>query len=320
MIRTAFLFVLAAGFGAAGSVAQDEPPRFMFAPDLDKEVYYRQPDHRLLRGRLAITGVFIPDRYNPLVMPPLRGDEWYVGVNDPNRNPRLRPRDQTEEVYEFRAGALIRGMLRYPGVFIPIPGERVIWVDDYEPGGRTPRIYNIPGAIVRVPPGKTRKRFPGVPDYLPQSDWTRDGLVPDFKSVPKSTHTFQADRDRIIGLFREKTVYAGRLMSGGDFVPLPDIRPVPYRRQPTAVVRLADGKEATIPVINHVGDEEADEHVYEVRGWVLLSGRLTSDGRFTAWENTPTVNWSDYFESRLHAKPGSRIYNLPGTIVPIDGP
>ena len=281
MRRPLLLLVLAAGFGA-GSVAQDEPPRWSFVPDVDKEVRFRQPDHQVLRGRLNNTGAFVPDRYNPVVLPsPVQ--HWMVAANDPNDNPKQPPHLQSEEVYEYRSGALIRGRLRYPGAFVPIPGDRVLWIDDYSPGAMIPRIYNLPGSFARVAPGQERKLFPGTPGNLPLGEWSREGLIPERK-----THTFRPDPDRVIGLFRNTTVYAGWLMPGGDFVPLPDIRPVPYLNQPTAIVKRADGTEATIPVVNHPATPE--EQVYEIRGWVLLSGRLSRNGQFTPWENMPTVN------------------------------
>jgi hypothetical protein len=52
----------------------------------------------------------------------------------------------TEEVYEFRSGRLIKGTLHKTGNFVPELGSKILDFKDYDPRGRR-RIYNLPGVL-----------------------------------------------------------------------------------------------------------------------------------------------------------------------------
>lgn len=58
-------------------------------------------------------------------------------------------RNDTEEVYEFRSGRLIKGTLQKTGNFVPELGSRILDFKDYDPLSKR-RIYNLPGVLRRV--------------------------------------------------------------------------------------------------------------------------------------------------------------------------
>jgi len=106
-------------------------------------------------GHLSAEGEFVPD-YGLPVFPNVK-----VGSADDLRD-LLRdgtqrsmyftlPKDgkDTEDVYEFRSGRLIKGTLQKTGNFVPELGSKIMDFKDYDPLGRR-RIYNLPGVLRRV--------------------------------------------------------------------------------------------------------------------------------------------------------------------------
>jgi hypothetical protein len=60
-------------------------------------------------------------------------------------------------VYEFRAGRLVKGVLRQDGHFVPDVGSKVIRFDDYKYDPGAVPIWNLPGRFQPKVPAKTSK-------------------------------------------------------------------------------------------------------------------------------------------------------------------
>ena len=102
-----------------------------FVPDPDLPVVSRAG----ILGSVAFDPFGVPCYYT-VPRPP-----WLIG-------PKVEGQKATdpEEVYEFRSGRLIKGMLQESGNFIPELGSKIIDFKDYVPN-RQPRIYNLPGVL-----------------------------------------------------------------------------------------------------------------------------------------------------------------------------
>jgi hypothetical protein len=134
-----------------------QPPGWLLVPF--REAYPNAPEKQnpwfarviggvMELGHLSDEGEFIPD-YGLPVFP-------YVQVKQPDllRDGSGRtmyytlPKDgkESEEVYEYRSGRLIKGTLQKTGNFVPELGSKVLDFKDYDPHGRR-RIYNLPGVL-----------------------------------------------------------------------------------------------------------------------------------------------------------------------------
>lgn len=109
-------------------------------------------------GHLNDQGDFVPD-YGLPVFP-------YVDVKEPNvlrdgsgrtiyytlpggGTQDLWKNKDSEEVYEYRSGRLIKGTLQKTGNFVPELGSKVLDFKDYNPNERR-RIYNLPGVLRKI--------------------------------------------------------------------------------------------------------------------------------------------------------------------------
>ena len=281
-----------------------------FQPDHKVDVAWRLPSSGVTGGRLNVAGTFVPN--------PLGGDSSMTfarevmspsAINDPQENIKIVPYHQEERVYEFRSGSLVLGILRFPGTFLPTVGKPVIWIDDYKPtkdGKPAPRIYNLPGKMVKVPAGRQPKQYQEPPRYEAGSDWERDGKV---HPQPENTREYKEDLTRRVGLLRGKVVFIGRLDAKGEFTPDLEVKPVAYTKEPTVVIDLPGGKNERVPVINH--PVVPYDTVYEYKSNWLLHGTLREGGAFVPTEGG--VRLVSFFFSA--PDDGTRIYNLPGEIV-----
>jgi hypothetical protein len=114
-------------------------------------------------GQLDERGEFIPDYGLPIVSRDgikglMRNDPWsgprFYTLPQP---PYLRwpsrkgeTQDDPEDVYDYRFGRLIKGMLHKTGNFVPELGSMVIDFKDHDPLRDRRRIYNLPGVLRRV--------------------------------------------------------------------------------------------------------------------------------------------------------------------------
>jgi hypothetical protein len=99
-------------------------------------------------GHLNDEGEFVPD-YGLPVFPYIRVKQPDVLQDGSGRTIYYTlPKDgkDTEEVYEYRSGRLIRGTLHMSGNFVPELGSTVLDFKDYDPLGDR-RIYNLPGVL-----------------------------------------------------------------------------------------------------------------------------------------------------------------------------
>ena len=113
------------------------PTEYEFVPDTD-------PLFRLSRigyfaiGKLDEAGNFIPD--------PRWADVTHAGSGIPFTQLLNGP---PGPAYEYRSGRLIPGELDKKGNFIPEIGGKIIPLEDYRPGPKAIRIYNLPGRFVK---------------------------------------------------------------------------------------------------------------------------------------------------------------------------
>ncbi|HZU34599.1 MAG TPA: hypothetical protein VFA18_01750 [Gemmataceae bacterium] len=118
-------------------------------------------------GHLDARGDFIPD--------PKR---LWTPLPEPGQGLRFRwlnvPQMPNETVYEFRCGILILGVLDKRGNFVPRTGSEPIDLNDYRPGNGAPRIYNLPGRLVKIGKGKGAIRHPS-------SGWLVRYCTPSFR-------------------------------------------------------------------------------------------------------------------------------------------
>jgi hypothetical protein len=115
-------------------------------------------------GHLSDEGEFVPD-YGLPVFPFVRVKQPDV-LQDASRRtmyytlpqpPHLRwpsrrgeTEDDPEDVYEYRSGRLIKGMLHKTGNFVPELGSTVLDFKEYDPIRDRRRVYNLPGVMRRV--------------------------------------------------------------------------------------------------------------------------------------------------------------------------
>jgi hypothetical protein len=100
-------------------------------------------------GNLDDAGDFIPDwglPPFPFVRPKLTQRHWFSGEPQPNYY-NLPREGHEEQVYEYRSGRLLKGVLLKSGTFVPELGSKVLDLKDYEPEWNARRIYNLPGHL-----------------------------------------------------------------------------------------------------------------------------------------------------------------------------
>lgn len=108
-------------------------------------------------GHLSDQGDFVPDPDLPMVtragvLGRLRSDRFAVPRYYTLPIPQ-RAEDTTEDVYEYRAGRLIKGQLQLTGNFVPELGSKVLDFKEYNPNWDR-RIYNLPGVLRKIPEQK----------------------------------------------------------------------------------------------------------------------------------------------------------------------
>lgn len=105
-------------------------------------------------GHLSDEGEFMPD-YGLPVFPYVKSKDWAI-LNDHFQDGTQRsmyytlPKDgkDSEDVYEYRSGRLIKGTLHKTGNFVPEIGSKVLDFKDYDPSlAKGNRIYNLPGVL-----------------------------------------------------------------------------------------------------------------------------------------------------------------------------
>jgi hypothetical protein len=89
-------------------------------------------------GHLDKEGNFIPDPQYCNIPPPLSS----IPPNRPLNAPY-------GPAFEYRSGRLIPGELDKRGNFVPEVGGKIISLEDYRPGPKAMRIYNLPGRFVK---------------------------------------------------------------------------------------------------------------------------------------------------------------------------
>ncbi len=103
-------------------------------------------------GHLSNQGEFVPDYGLPALpfVKPKGGDDLQDLFRDGTQRSMYYtlPRDgkDTEEVYEYRSGRLIKGTLQKTGNFVPELGSKVLDFKDFNPLASW-RIYNLPGVL-----------------------------------------------------------------------------------------------------------------------------------------------------------------------------
>jgi hypothetical protein len=113
------------------------PTEYEFVPDT-------RPWFRLSRGgrtdigKLDEAGNFIPDPHWCNVPGIASGEPYNQLLNGP-----------PGPAYEYRSGRLIPGELDQKGYFIPEIGGKIITLEDYRPGPKATRIYNLPGKFMK---------------------------------------------------------------------------------------------------------------------------------------------------------------------------
>ncbi|MCI0640613.1 MAG: hypothetical protein L0Y72_00180 [Gemmataceae bacterium] len=137
-----FAFLLGEGKGQTEGPKKSEP-EYEFRLDVKRILVLFSKDYFEV-GRLNADGRFIP-----------QGPRRPNGFNSPLEDFEEvinSPRFSSEPVYEFRSAHLIKGVLMEDCVFVPELGSKVIdlesYLKDYDPK-KSPRIYNLPGRIVK---------------------------------------------------------------------------------------------------------------------------------------------------------------------------
>ena len=257
-------------------------------------------EHGMFKRFPLSTSYWMPNwKYTYAVNDPIvTGKLEAESVNFQDINTRIP--GSTEEVYEFRSGKLVPGLLAYPGRFVPTAGGKIISIDEYTPKKGATRIYNLPGEFLELPKGETSKPYSTAVDKRGQ-----------LTKRKITWYRLESDTDRVVGLIQNKKVVAGKLDVNGTFIPLPDVAAV-ARPEGAATVEVTSGSlKMVIPVINMM---PADKTVFEFHGLTsLVCGRLRPDGSFEPTLGTSVITLSDYmFYVDVTRDP---IYNLPGRLV-----
>jgi len=116
-------------------------------------------------GHLSDQGDFVPNPDLPMVARsgilgnvhfsgqisynnPLIGIPRYYTIPQPAKpGVQRQEEDGPEEVYEYRAGRLIKGKLQLSGNFVPELGSKIIDFKEIDPQTERRRIYNLPGIL-----------------------------------------------------------------------------------------------------------------------------------------------------------------------------
>lgn len=111
-------------------------------------------------GHLDDEGDFIPDyglpvfpyakAKNPDVLRDGSGRTIYYTLPRGGKEDFWKKKKDTEEVYEYRSGRLIKGTLHKTGNFVPELGSKILDFKEYNPATDNRRIYNLPGVLRRV--------------------------------------------------------------------------------------------------------------------------------------------------------------------------
>ncbi len=214
-----------------------------------------------------------------------------------------------ERVYEFRSGWLVPGVIGLsPGRFSP-NGETIISIDDYTPSwDNKPRIYNLPGQFKKLELGQKRKSY-NSQVYILDLESKLEAAKAETVSQ-ESAYEYRPYGSRIVGITRETSVAFGRINDKGTFIENREIAVLPYNKQMHITLKTADGKEVSVPILNH--PRSPKEAVYEYRSGVLTAGRLTDDGEFLPVEGA--VVFQSY-AAFAYSEQERRIYNYPGEFV-----
>lgn len=319
-----------------------DPLKYEYRSAEVKKVSYRLPDgdgERII-AYLSDNGEFVRDPKSPADS----GSIMLDAFNDPRKrwfayNTTLiigYDHELTEPVYEFRSGRLVPGRLVFPGLFVPTVGGIISSIDDYIPDPVLPRIYNLPGTMVKVPVGQRPQRFAATPTWKPlirpdyptsyPLNWqfAASPAWQPFMSTgpvkyPEITHSLTLDVERKVGVIRGDSVFIGRLDKLGQFTENRKIDPIVYQKQQSLSIQNSEGIMEIIPIINHpvivpVPNTISDgELVYEYRSGKLTCGKLNFDGVFEPNAGTIVIDFGTF----RYTKEEWRIYNLPGTFTPI---
>jgi hypothetical protein len=113
------------------------PTEYEFVPDTDTWFRLSRVGSTAI-GKLDEAGNFIPDPrwcYTPGAGSGIPPGQLLNGPPGP--------------AYEYRSGRLIPGALDQKGNFVPDLGGKIISLEDYRPGSKAIRIYNLPGRFVK---------------------------------------------------------------------------------------------------------------------------------------------------------------------------
>lgn len=307
-----FLLYLTYASESAHILAEDRPKYEYRSSEISK-VHYRLPDGDgvSITAYLSDNGEFVRDPLSPAGASSL----YRTAVNDSRDKKNdfgTIGTEYNEQVYEFRSGSLILGKLVYPGRFVPSIGGKVTSIDDFIPDPDLPRIYNLPGIMVKVPVGLRQQRFAASPAWQP---FVVTGPI----KYPDITHHLTLDVERKVGVMRGGSVFIGRLNKLGQFTENRKIDPVSYQKQKSLSIQNSEGIMEIIPVINHPiivpipNTTPVGELVYEYRSGKLTCGKLNFDGVFEPTAGTIVIDFGTF----RYTKEEWRIYNLPGTFTPI---
>jgi hypothetical protein len=139
------------GYALGGGSLFDPKQEFQYRPAPARLVGVLR-EKKIVFGRLNSKGTFIEDRNLPVVDSKGQAAVEITSaegkkVEVPIINEPLRPE---ELVYEYRSGNLTVGRLTPEGEFFSYPGVIVIsFGNEYQHSPDKPRIYNLPGEIVR---------------------------------------------------------------------------------------------------------------------------------------------------------------------------
>jgi hypothetical protein len=118
---------------------------YIFVPEPNKRAKHMWVDGRLDAGTIDSTGEF-----------------HMTGHEDPPNDhygPFVMYHPKPIRAYEFRSGKLVPGTLMPEGKFVPEPGAKVIWLEDYKPERGFVYIWNLPGTYMRKDKFNERRKW-----------------------------------------------------------------------------------------------------------------------------------------------------------------